>query len=89
MTDRIKFLREASLNATNCISAERALLVTRFHATGIDREVSVPVMRAMTLDYILTNKELYYGEGELILGERGPAPKACPDRKSTRLNSSH
>ncbi len=78
MTDRIKFLREASLNAINRISAERALLVTRFHATGIDREVSVPVMRAMTLDYILSNKELFFAEGELIVGERGPAPKACP-----------
>ena len=78
MTDRISFLREASLKAVNRISAERALLVTRFYACGIDREVSVPVMRAMTLDYILTHKELCYNPGELIVGERGPAPKACP-----------
>jgi len=78
MTDRIKILRERSLKAINRISSERALLVTEFYGTGIDREVSVPVMRAMTLDYILSKKELCYNEGELIVGERGPAPKACP-----------
>ncbi len=77
-TDRIKFLREKSLNALNCISAERALLVTEFYASGIEREVSVPVMRAMTLDHILSHKKLCYNEGELIVGERGPAPKSCP-----------
>ena len=78
MTDRIKFLREVSLNAVNRISAERALLVTQFYESGIDREVSVPVMRAMTLNHILSQKELCYTDGELIVGERGPAPKACP-----------
>ena len=78
MTDRIKFLRDHSLSAVNRISAERALLVTGFYESGIDREVSVPVMRAMTLDHILRHKELCYNEGELIVGERGPSPKACP-----------
>ena len=78
MTDRIKFLRQVSLNAVNRISAERALLVTQFYESGIDREVSVPVMRAMTLNHILSHKELCYTDGELIVGERGPAPKACP-----------
>lgn len=78
MNDRIKALRENSLKAVNCISAERASLVTDFYMTGIDREVSVPVMRAMTLQYLLQNKHLCYNVGELIVGERGPAPKACP-----------
>ena len=73
MTDRIKILREASLSSVNRISDERALLVTGFYSSGIEREVSVPVMRAMTLDHILTNKELCYNDGELIVGERGPA----------------
>ncbi|MEI7662290.1 MAG: pyruvate formate lyase family protein, partial [Bacteroidota bacterium] len=87
MTDRIKYLREASLNAVNRISAERALLVTRFYASGIDREVSVPVMRSMTLDFILRNKELCYNNGELIIGERGPSPKACPTYPEICLHS--
>ena len=78
MTDRIKKLREQSLNAVNRISAERAILVTELYQTGIDREVSVPVMRAKTLEYILKNKHICINEGELIAGERGPAPKAVP-----------
>lgn len=78
MTDRIQRLKENSLNAVNCISAERAKLITEFYETGIDREVSVPVMRALSLNYFLAHKSLYYHEGELIVGERGPAPKACP-----------
>ncbi|MDD4553669.1 MAG: glycyl radical protein [Bacteroidales bacterium] len=78
MTDRIQRLREKSLNAVNCISAERAMLITEFYETGIDREVSVPVMRALSLNYFLTHKKLCFNEGELIVGERGPAPKACP-----------
>jgi len=78
MTDRIKKLRRQSLDAINRISAERALLVTEFYKTGIDREVSVPVMRAMTLQHILQHKQICINAGELIVGERGPAPKACP-----------
>lgn len=78
MNDRVKKLREQSLNAINCISPERAILVTDFYKTGVDREVSVPVMRALTLQYILANKFIYINDSELIVGERGPAPKAAP-----------
>jgi formate C-acetyltransferase len=38
--------------------------------------VSAPVKRALAFRYLLENKEIYLGEGELIVGERGPAPKA-------------
>lgn len=78
MTDRIKKLREASLNAINCLSAERALLVTRFYKSDEAQRVSVPVRSAMALEHILTHKQLYFGQGELIVGERGPEPKATP-----------
>lgn len=78
MTDRIKKLREDSLNAVNCISEERALLVTEFYKSGIPEKVSIPVARALTLKHILLNKHIYIGRGELIVGERGPAPKATP-----------
>jgi formate C-acetyltransferase len=87
MTDRIKFLREQSLNAVNRISAERAELVTGFYQSGIDREVSVPVTRALTLQYILMHKHLCINEGELIVGERGPAPKAVPTYPEITLHS--
>ncbi len=78
MNNRIKNLREQSLNAVNRITAERALLVTRFYQSNEARGLSIPVQRAKAFEYILKNKELYVGEGELIVGERGPAPKATP-----------
>ncbi|TSA25576.1 MAG: glycyl radical protein [Bacteroidetes bacterium] len=78
MTDRIRYLREQSLNAVNHITAERALLVTELYKSRMVQEVSIPVLRAMTLEYILKYKHIYINEGELIVGERGPAPKACP-----------
>ncbi|MEI6900363.1 MAG: pyruvate formate lyase family protein, partial [Bacteroidota bacterium] len=87
MTDRINELRKQSLEATNTISAERAILVTDFYATGIDREVSVAVMRAMTLDYILSNKFICINDQELIVGERGPAPKATPTYPEINLHT--
>jgi formate C-acetyltransferase len=78
MNDRIKKLREQSLNAVNHISAERALLITEFYKSNESQGLSVPVRRAKAFEYLLKNKELYFGEGELIVGERGPAPKATP-----------
>ncbi|MFH1936794.1 MAG: pyruvate formate lyase family protein, partial [Bacteroidota bacterium] len=87
MTDRIKKLREQTLQAVNRINAERALLVTEFYKSGIDKEVSTPVMRAMTLLHILQHKHICINEGELIVGERGPAPKACPTYPEICLHS--
>ncbi|MFH1159581.1 MAG: trans-4-hydroxy-L-proline dehydratase [bacterium] len=87
MTDRIKLLREQSVNAVPRISAERALLVTEFYQSGIEQEVSVPVMRALTLEHILKHKKICINEGELIVGERGPAPKACPTYPEITVHS--
>jgi formate C-acetyltransferase len=78
MNERIKTLREQSLNAINCISAERAMLVTEFYKSKESQGLSTPVCRAKAFEYILQHKKLYIGEGELIVGERGPAPKATP-----------
>jgi len=87
MTDRIKKLRKQSLEAVNCISAERALLVTEIYQSGIDQEVSVPVMRALTLEHILKHKKICINEGELIVSERGPEPKACPTYPEITVHS--
>lgn len=78
MTERIKKLRELSLNAINRISAERALLITGFYQSEIAQQVSLPVRRAMAFDYVLSHKQLCINNGELIVGERGPEPKATP-----------
>lgn len=78
MTERIRKLREQSLNAENRISAERALLITEFYQSGMADAEPVPVQRALAFKYILEHKYICVNEGELIVGERGPAPKATP-----------
>ena len=75
MTERVRRLRDESLNAPATLSPERARLITEFSSRehGL---TSAPVRRALAFRYILENKEIYIGEGELIVGERGPSPKA-------------
>jgi pyruvate formate-lyase/glycerol dehydratase family glycyl radical enzyme len=87
MNDRIKTLREESLNAECCLSAERALLVTEFYSSNNLMPESVAIQRANCLKYILENKSIYIGEGELIVGERGPAPKATPTYPEINLHT--
>lgn len=78
MNERIKKLREQSLNAENRISPERARLITEFYKSATAQQVSIPIKRALAFKYILENKKICINEGELIVGERGPAPKATP-----------
>ncbi|MCK5700478.1 MAG: hypothetical protein KAI29_04970, partial [Cyclobacteriaceae bacterium] len=78
MTERIEKLRTQSLNSINRISAERALLITEFYKSHECQKVSVPVQRALSFKYIMENKSICINDGELIVGERGPAPKATP-----------
>ncbi len=78
MNERIKKLRKQSVEMKPYISSERAELVTDFYQSGIASQVSVPVARAMLLKHIMENKTICVNDGELIVGERGPAPKATP-----------
>lgn len=78
MNARIAKLREESLQAIPTISSERAELLTDFYSGGMAQKVSIPVQRALSFKYILENKHIHIGAGELIVGERGPAPKATP-----------
>ncbi len=87
MNTRIKKLRNESLTATNTLSPERAILVTEFYKNEIANQVSKPVKRAMTFKYILENKEICISDNELIVGERGPAPKATPTYPEVSLHS--
>lgn len=75
MNKRIARLREQSFKAQPCISAERALLVTEFYREN-DGKYSVPVMRALNFKNLCEKKAIYIGDDELIVGERGPFPKA-------------
>ncbi|GAB4364129.1 MAG: glycyl radical protein [Calditrichia bacterium] len=78
MTERIKNLRKQSLEAQPTISMERARLITEFYQNPAAQQVSVPVVRALAFKYLLENKALCVNPGELIVGERGPEPKATP-----------
>ena len=78
MNNRIKILRQQSLDAVPSISLERATLLTDFYMSGVADGVSVPVARARAFQYILENKAIYINDNELIVGERGPSPKATP-----------
>ncbi|HPR11109.1 MAG TPA: glycyl radical protein [Bacteroidales bacterium] len=87
ISPRVRKLREESLNAVEKLSPERALLVTRFYKSAAATGLSAPVLRARAFEYILRNKNLYAGEGELIVGERGPAPKETPTYPEISLHS--
>ena len=77
MNSRIEKLRNESFNAEPCISIERALLETAFYKENYGR-YSIPVMRALTFKHLCEKKTIYIGNKELIVGERGPFPKAVP-----------
>ena len=77
MNARTEGLREESLEARPAISAERALLLTEFHREHEGRH-SVPVLRALAFRHLCERKSVHLGAGELIVGERGPAPKMVP-----------
>jgi len=87
LTERVKKLRQQSLDAVEKISAERALLITAFYKSDEAREVSAPVRRARAFEYLLRHKTICINEGELIVGERGPAPKATPTYPEISLHS--
>lgn len=77
MTERTMRLKEESLASEPKISAERALLLTEFYKAN-EGKYSIPVMRAKAFYYVCEHKTLYIGDDELIIGERGPMPKAVP-----------
>lgn len=78
MNERIERLREHSINAKPRVSLERAVLLTEFYKSGKPDRVSVPVARALAFKYLMERKTICINDGELIVGERGPAPKATP-----------
>jgi pyruvate formate-lyase/glycerol dehydratase family glycyl radical enzyme len=77
VTSRTDTLRCRSLNTRPSISSERAVLLTAFYREQEGRH-STPVMRALAFRHLCEHQTIYLGEGELIVGERGPAPKAVP-----------
>jgi len=77
MNPRIQRLRKLSVEAEPSISIERALHETAFYKENYGK-YPIPILRAMNfLDHV-QKKTLYIGDDELIVGERGPKPKAVP-----------
>ncbi|MHA1442461.1 MAG: pyruvate formate lyase family protein, partial [Candidatus Heimdallarchaeota archaeon] len=78
MNERVKLLRKQSREAIPTLSIERGKLLTDFYKSGVVERVSIPVGRALAFKHLLENKEICINPGELIVGERGPTPKATP-----------
>ncbi len=78
MNERVAKLRRQSVEIRPYISTERAELMTEFYKGDVPQRESVPVCRALSFKYLMENKTICINDGELIVGERGPAPKATP-----------
>ncbi len=77
MNERIRRLRKLSVETEPTLSIERALHETAFYRENYGKH-STPVMRALNFLDHCKRKTLYIGDDELIVGERGPAPRAVP-----------
>lgn len=77
MNERVAMLRQQSMETKACISTERAELITQFYRER-GGAISFPVLRAQAFKFLMENKTICINDGELIVGERGPGPKATP-----------
>jgi pyruvate formate-lyase/glycerol dehydratase family glycyl radical enzyme len=77
ISERVRKLRVLSLEAKESLSSERAELITEFYQQpqGL---MSIPVRRALAFQYLMEHKSIQIYPGELIVGEKGPAPKHAP-----------
>ncbi len=76
-TERVKRLHRQSIDTPASLTIERALIETAFYKENYGK-YSIPVLRAKNFYEICAKKTLYMGDDELIVGERGPVPKAVP-----------
>ena len=77
MNDRIKRLRQQSVETEPTLTIERALIETAFYKENYGKMPNC-ILRAKNFYEICKKKTIYIGEDELIVGERGPKPKAVP-----------
>lgn len=78
MNDRIRKLREQSLSIKPSITPERARIVTEVYRSQEAQAASFAKQRALVFKALMEKKKIFIDEGELIVGERGPAHKATP-----------
>ena len=77
MNERIRRLRQQNFDTPTTLSIERALIETAFYKEHYGT-MPTPVLRARNFYEICKKKTIYIGDDELIVGERGPLPKAVP-----------
>lgn len=77
MNERIKRLRQHNFDTPTTLSIERALIETAFYKENYGT-MPIAMLRAKNFYEICKKKTIYIGEDELIVGERGPKPKAVP-----------
>jgi trans-4-hydroxy-L-proline dehydratase len=77
LNERIQKLRKLSVETEPSLSIERALHETAFYKENFGK-MSIPVLRAANFLDHCKRKTIYIGDGELIVGERGPKPKSVP-----------
>ncbi len=87
MNARIAKLRTQTLEAKPTISVERAKLITEFYKRPGTRALSLPMQHALAFKHIMETKTIVFNDGELIVGERGPAPKATPTYPEVCIHS--
>lgn len=76
-TPRIQRLRRISHETQPHLDLQRALIETEVYKEW-EGKVSVPVLRAMVLKEYFSKKDLYLGEDELLVGEKGVDPQCSP-----------
>jgi formate C-acetyltransferase len=77
MNERIRHLRQQNFDTPTTLSIERALIETAFYKENYGT-MPVAILRARNFYEICKKKTIYIGNEELIVGERGPLPKAVP-----------
>ena len=77
MNERIRRLRQQNMDTPTTLSIERALIETAFYKANYGT-MPIAMLRAQNFYEICKRKTLYIGRDELIVGERGPVPKAVP-----------
>ena len=77
MNPRIRRLRQESVETPATLTIERALIETAFYKENYGK-YPIAILRARNFYEICAKKALYIGPDELIVGERGPRPKAVP-----------
>lgn len=77
MNERIRHLRQQNFDTPTTLSIERALIETAFYKKNYGT-MPVAILRAQNFYEICKKKTIYIGDEELIVGERGPLPKAVP-----------